>query len=240
MNLFFYRNEVSAKALIENHYWKYEFTFETSKIYSTFLRSIHVLLILSNTDNTVGIYSTLNSYKPHVYKNIIVVRNHTMENGLFSFDVNILDFEEYSLSSDNEDEIYDSYDLMNTLCTPRHMLFYNNPIVRAYDWSYLTMDVDYKLLNKSSIFNEPLYVTTSNQYQQVLLSKEKSLKACHHMGKRMKNTTGGYKQILFDIVTDTNFVCPCSLIKFINEKHKSVQYTYILLSYKLSQLFLWF
>ena len=240
MDSFFYRNEFSAGALIKHHYWKFEFTFEATNIYSTFVRSIHVMLTLNDYDNTVGIYSSINKYKPQIYKNLVVVRDHTLGNDVFAFDAKILESEEYSLESDTEDDVYECFDVQNTLCKPQHTIFYNNPIIRPYDWSTLKLDVDYKLLQMPSNFTESLYITQVDHFMRILLGKELTSSDCHHCGRRMKYTTGGYKQLLFHIVTDEHFVCPCSLLSFINDVHSSVKYNYILLSYKLSQLFMSF
>ena len=240
MDSFFYRNEFSAKSLIQHHYWKFEFTFEAINIYSTFVRSIHVLLTLNDSDNTVCIYSSINKYKPQIYKNLVVTRNHTLGNDVFAFDAKILEYEDYSLGSDNEDDVYECYDVQHTLCKPQHAILYNNPIVRAYDWSTLKLDIDYKLLQMPSDFTESLYITQVDHFMRVLLAREITSTECHHFGKRMKYTSGGYKQLLFHIVTDVNFVCPCSLLSYIKDVHSSVKYNYILLSYKLSQLFMSF
>ncbi len=68
MNFFCYPSVLGAKALIENHYWKYEFAMENVSMYSTFFNNAHVLLSLSKTDNVVCVYSSVKRYKLQSYQ----------------------------------------------------------------------------------------------------------------------------------------------------------------------------
>lgn len=236
MNFFCYPSALGAKALIESHYWKSEFSMETIDVYSTFSNGGHVLLSLNKTDNVVCVYSSVWKYKLQSYKCLVVHPEYSLGNCISSFAVDIIDRLDEEEEED-EDVVYEEYD--NSHCKPTHRLFFNTAAVRDYDWSDLKLNVDFKLLwLDESKFDAPVYAIRSTQYCQIACHRTKARACCKHVGKVMTNISGGYKQILFDIQTTRCFVCPCTFLKHANEEHSSVKFNYVLLSYKLSQFFL--
>ncbi len=234
MNFFCYPSVLGAKALIENHYWKYEFAMENVSMYSTFFNNAHVLLSLGKTDNVVCVYSSVKRYKLQSYQGLAVSAEHGLGNNVFSFRVDTRNVE--TAIEDDEDVVYDEYD--STLCRPEHRLFFNSANVRSFDWSVLKLNEDFKLICDRDDDEPPFYLIKTTPYCQVACHRTRG--ECKHMGKSMRNISGGYKQLLFDIQSTMRFVCPCSFIEYVNEQHSTAKFTHVLMSYKLSQFFLHF
>lgn len=237
MHLFFYPSELGVKALIENHFWKYEFTMDNLDLYSGLMNNGHVLLSLHKRSNLVCIYPSIIKYKLQSFSNLVVVPEFSLGNGIYSFKGSVMDIE--GSQDEDEDDIYDCYDAMSTLCKPSHKLYFNMPVLYNYDWSVLRSDVDFKLLQlDEKQFSKPFYISKCSQYIQLLCNRKTAHSSCKHNGRKMTNISGGYKNLLFSIKTDKGFKCPCSIFKFLNEYYNSVKFNYVMFSYKLTQFFL--
>jgi len=233
MDLFSCPSELGVWSLINNHFWKFEFRMENYDMYSTFSNTAHTLLALHRSNNIVCVYSSSLKYKAHSYKNILVVPNSCLGNQIYSLKANIMETDEPE--DNDEDDMYDCYDLQSTLCNPKHQLYFNTPILFPYSWESLELDIDFKLLQLDlSQYKESCYMI--QDMLQLLCSK--LFKSCQHVGKKMTNISGGYKELYFGVSTYKTFSCPCSVVAFIANKHKSSTFNYILFSYRLSQLIL--
>ncbi len=228
MNFFCYPSVLGAKALIEHHYWKYEFEMENFSVYGTFFNNAHVLLSISKTDDIVCVYSSIRRYRLQSYQGLAIHAEHSLGNGVYSFRVDTQNVE--TAVEDDEDVVYDEYDSVK----PEHRLLFNSAIVRGFDWSVLKLNVDYKLIRDP---HDDQQYLSSTPYCQVACHST-STGQCNHMGKSMRNISGGYKQLLFDLQTTKRFVCPCTFVEYVNDQYASVKFTHVLMSYKLSQFFL--
>lgn len=229
---------MGVKALIEHHFWKFEFNMENFALYNTYYNNIHVIMTLNLTDTMVCIFSSVNKYRLQSHANISVTPAFTIGNDIFSFKVNVLYTKK---EDDDEDVIYKSYDSKSTDCVPAHKLYFNSVIVNKYDWSVLQVNTDYKLLNLNlDTIKDPIYIVdeSPSTFRRLLCSRKSAFDHCSHMAKRMKHITGGYKDILFDITSESSMSCTCDFLKYVNFHHASFEYNYVLLSYKLSQFIL--
>ena len=242
MILFCLPSVFATKALIEQHFWKFEFRIETYDMYSTFYDNVHVIMAMSLTDNVVCVYSSVSKYKMKIYTEMSITPIYCLGNDIFSFRATILDTNNRNRDSRFEDKdeiVYEAYDSLNTLCVPRRKLFFNSVIIGKYDWSVLQTDLDYILLNlEPNTYKDPVYIIESNLYKQLLCERNSTPKCCKHMGKRIRNISGGYKEVLFDVVTQHVVTCPCSFFDYLNKRHSSTSFNFVLLSYKLTQFFL--
>jgi hypothetical protein len=238
MDIFYSPSTYGLKALIENHFWKHEFTMESSDLYSTFTESGHSLLAV-NKGNLVCVYSSVLKYKLRSSSSLIIHPEYSLGNDTHSFQVKIVDYGEER--SDDEDTIYECYDSSSVVCQPAHRLFFNSIILRSFDWNALKLDVDFKLLNLDSTkFNSPYYLVKKTPFTQLLCNTTTAPSACKHQRKRLTNISGGYKQLLFDVTTDKSFSCSCSLFSYLSRTYSQNKFNYVLMSYKLTQLFLYF
>jgi len=239
MNLFCHHSILGVKSLIEHHFWKYEFTMENVQLYSTFLDGTHFIMILNLTDATISVCNSINRYKLRNYEHIAVFPFCSIGNDIHAFKVNILSTRQ--VDSD-EESVYEGYDCTSTHCVPNHTLFFNSVILSKYNWEVLQQDIDYRLLNlNSKLYTHPFYIVENTPpFQQILCNRNTACSACNHMCKRMKHISGGYKEILFDITTESAFACPCSFFKHINKRHSNSNFNFILLSYRMTQFYLHF
>lgn len=210
---------------------------DNSDLYSGFMNNGHVLLSLHKANNLVCIYPSITKYKLQSFSSLVVVPEFTLGNRIYSFKVSVLDLGE--TQAEDEDDIYDCYDAVSTLCQPSHELYFNMPVLYDYDWSVLRAEVDFKLLQlDEKQFNQPFYMSNCSRYTQLLCNKKAAGSSCKHKGRKMTNISGGYKDLLFSIRTDSGFKCPCSLFQYLNEQYASVKFNYVMFSYKLTQFFL--
>ena len=236
MNLFCHPSSFGVKALIEHHFWKYELSMENFNLYSTFFNGTHVIMTSSITDTTICIYSSINDYKLQSHQNIFLITSHTLGNNIYSFTAHILN---HDITENDEDTIYERYDSLTINCAPKHDMYFNSIIVNNYDWNVLQHGSDFKLMKLDpNMYNVAGYIVGKTPFKQLLCNINLSQNRCNHMGKRMKNITGGYKNILFDIITEKSFSCPCSFFKYIQELSSHFKFNYVLLSYKLTQFYL--
>ena len=234
MDLFFFNSTYGAKAMIEFHFWKYEFTMDMMDYYSSFANNAHFLLAISKSNSLVCIYNSINKYKLQSFQNLLIFPEGSLGNNLRSFSAKITETDD---DITEENEIYENYDEVNVLCKLKHQVIFNPLILREFDWSNLRIDADFRLLQlDEKKYNSPIYMVKN----LVLGNKKTAQIVCRHTGKRMTNISGGYKQLLFDIKTEKSFTCSCSVFNFIARYHSAFRFNYILLSYKLSQLFLHF
>lgn len=236
MNLFCLSSNFGIRSLIDYHFWKYEFKMETFEFYSTFTKNAHVMLALNTASNLICIYSSLNEYTLQSNSNVLVVPKQSFGNGVFSLAAYIIDIDESKF--EDEDTIYNCYDSMSLVCEPSHQLFFNQRILFNYDWSSLILDSDFKLLYLDvKTYKEQIYLVNNSSYEQLLCKLGIDV-PCKHQGKRITNITGGYKQLNFDLKSDTSFVCPCSIFSYLNKEFTHRNFNYVLFSYKVSQLLL--
>jgi hypothetical protein len=236
MDIFCLSSALGMKSLVEYHFWKYEFKMEALELYSTFMTNAHVVIAIHSTSNLLCFYSSVCKYKLHSHNNIRIVPKHSLGNGVFSLSANIVDIDEKTF--EDEDTIYDCYDSNSLTCKPSHHLYFNQRILFQYDWSSLILNFDFKLLClDDQTYKEPFYLINSSSYQQLLCKMKTSL-PCKHSGKRICNISGGYKQLNFDLQTDTSLACPCSIFSYLNKEFNGFHFNYVLLSYKVTQLVL--
>lgn len=239
MDVFYYHSTYSLKALIENHFWFKEFEMENLNLYSTFTDSGHTMMAVHGGINLVCIYSSIMKYKLRSSSNLLIYPEYSLGNNTLSFEVKLVECEDYK--QDDEDIIYECYDYSSVVCRPVHHLFFNNAILKSYDWNALKLDVDFKLINLDlKKFNCPYYIVKRYPFNLLLCNLNSAQSACKHQRKRLTHISGGYKQLLFDVTTDKSFVCSCSLFSYLSQTYNQTKFNYVLLSYKLTQLFLHF
>lgn len=212
---------------------------ETIELYSTFTDSGHTLMTVHKGINLVCLYSSVNSYKLRSFSNLLIYPEFSIGNHITSLKVDCIEGEE--LKPDDEDTIYECYDTSSVVVTPSHDLFFNTVIIMDFDWAALRQDVDFKLMNLDvSKFNAPYYFVNRSTNNQIMCNLKTARLHCKHRGKRITTVSGGYKQILFDVVSGESFTCPCSLLTYLGETFAKNNFNYVLLSYKLTQLYLHF
>lgn len=236
MNLFCLSSNFGIKSLIECHFWKYEFKMETFEFYSTFTKNIHAMLAVHIPSNLVCIYSSLTDYALQSSFNVLVVPKRSFANGVFSLGAYIVDTEETKF--EDEDTIYKCYDSLSLTCKPLHQVFFNQRILFQYDWSSLILNSDFKLLLlDDKAYTAPIILVNNSSYEQLLCRRDTDI-PCKHQAKRITNIVGGYKQLTFDLKTDTTFACPCSIFAYLNKEYTRSNFNYVLFSYKVTQLLL--